>query len=186
MVTFRNSQGEAARGTLLKFERTTVVFEVYNPYSIVQLSEVLADLTIRRGDEPIYQGRAIVSNLVNTGLMLIVSASFVDPWVQATARFDGQIESFREEAGEFVTQWDYINRIKDPYRVAVLALRSYLSEMNQWLQRVEAENDEAIAEIFATYDRLMDYASPLLVQLGALNESFERVAQDIEADEPGS
>ena len=182
-MTFRNSQGEAARGTLLKFERTTVVFEVYNPYSIVQLSEVLTDLTIRRGDEPIYQGRAIVSNLVNTGLMLIVSASFVDPWDQSTARFDGQIESFREEAGEFVTQWDYINRIKDPYRVAVLALRSYLSELNQWLQRVEAENDEAIAEIFATYDRLMDYASPLLEQLGALNESFERVAQDVEADE---
>ena len=38
LVTFRNSQGEAARGTLLKLDRNTVVFEVYNPYSIVQLS----------------------------------------------------------------------------------------------------------------------------------------------------
>ena len=85
LVTFKNSQGEAARGTLLKFERTTVVFEVYNPYSVVQLSEVLSDLTIRRGDEPIYQGRAIVSNLVNTGLMLIVSARFIDPGIIAPA-----------------------------------------------------------------------------------------------------
>lgn len=183
LVTFRNSQGEAARGTLLKFERTTVVFEVYNPYSIVQLSEVLTDLTIRRGDEPIYQGRAIVSNLVNTGLMLIVSASFVDVWVQSSARFDGQIDSFRQEAGEFVSQWNSINRIKDPYRVAVLALRSYLSELNHWLQRVEADNDTEIAEIFATYDRLTDYASPLLNRLAALNDDFEYVALDVEADE---
>ena len=50
LVTFRNSQGESARGTLLKLDRTTAVFEVYNPYSIVQLSEVLNQLVIRRGD----------------------------------------------------------------------------------------------------------------------------------------
>lgn len=183
LISFRNSQGEAARGTLLKFERTTVVFEVYNPYSIVQLSEVLTNLTIRRGDEPIYQGRAIVSNLVNTGLMLIVSASFVDPWVPASTRFYGKIDSFREEAGDFVGQWNYINRVRDAYRVAVLAMRSYLSELNHWLQRVEADNDKAIAEIFATYDSLSDYASPLLDRLGALNEDFERVAQEVDSSE---
>ncbi len=183
LITFRNSQGEAARGTLIKLERTTVVFEVYNPYSIVQLSEVLTDLTIRRGDEPIYQGRATVSNLVNTGLMLIVSASFIDPWVRASARFDGQIDSFRTEAGEFVTQWDYINRIQDPYRIAVIALRSYLIELNHWLQRVEAENEEPIAQIFASYDRLLDYARPLLDRLAALHDSFDQVAKNVGASE---
>ena len=77
-VTFRNSQGDPARGTLLKLERSSVVLEVYNPYSIVQLSEVLQELTIRRGEDIIYQGRAVVSNLVNTGLMLIVSVTLVD------------------------------------------------------------------------------------------------------------
>ena len=81
LVTFKNSQGDTARGTLLTIERGTVVFEVYNPYSIVQLSEVLKDLTIRRGENAVYQGRAVVSNLVNTGLILIVSANFIDPWV---------------------------------------------------------------------------------------------------------
>jgi len=56
------------------------VFEVYNPYSIVQASEVLTDLRIRRGERQIYKGSAVVSNLISTGLMLIVSASLNDPW----------------------------------------------------------------------------------------------------------
>lgn len=92
-ITFRNSQGESARGTLLKLERTTVVFEVYNPYSIVQLSEVLSNLTIRRGESPIYNGRAVVSNLVNTGLMLILSATFLDPWLAESASLGGKQRS---------------------------------------------------------------------------------------------
>lgn len=183
LVTFRNSQGEAARGTLLKLDRNTVVFEVYNPYSIVQLSEVLTDLIIRRGAEPIYHGRAIVSNLVNTGLMLIVSASFVDPWVQASPRFEGRIDSFRQEAENFVTQWESINHIRDPYRVAVVALRSYLSELNQWLQRIEAENEELVAQVFSSYDRLLDFAGPLVERIITLHEAFEQVARSVVSSE---
>jgi len=78
IITFRNSQGQECRGTLLKLTRQKVVMEVYNPYSIVQLSEVLANLKIVRGDSTIYNGRAVVSSVVNTGLMLIVSAPRVD------------------------------------------------------------------------------------------------------------
>jgi len=48
LVTFRNSQGAHARGTLMDLTRHAVVFEVYNPYSIVQLSEVLQELRINR------------------------------------------------------------------------------------------------------------------------------------------
>jgi extracellular factor (EF) 3-hydroxypalmitic acid methyl ester biosynthesis protein len=183
LVTFRNSQGEAARGTLLKLDRNTIVFEVYNPYSIVQLSEVLTDLIIRRGADPIYQGRAVVSNLVNTGLMLIVSASFADPWVQASPRFEGKVDSFRREAESFLTQWELINHIQDPYRVAVAALRSYLSELNQWLQRIEAENEELVAQVFSTYDRLLDFAGPLVERILALHETFEQVAESVGARE---
>ena len=78
LIVFTNSQGTAARGNLVKVSRTTLIFEVYNPYSIVQLSEVLHSLEIRGNDRVIYRGRAVVSGLVNTGLMLIVSASLLE------------------------------------------------------------------------------------------------------------
>ena len=54
VVTFQNSQGDAARGTLTNLQRRALVMELYNPYSIVQVSEVLHDLTIRAGDRSIY------------------------------------------------------------------------------------------------------------------------------------
>ena len=37
-IICRNSQGTEFRATLLRLTRYTVVFEVYNPYSILQLS----------------------------------------------------------------------------------------------------------------------------------------------------
>jgi extracellular factor (EF) 3-hydroxypalmitic acid methyl ester biosynthesis protein len=183
IVTFRNSQGDAARGTLLRVERGVVVLEVYNPYSIVQLSEVLSDFTIRRGEDPIYHGRAVVSNLVNTGLILIVSASLIDPWVQPATRFAGEKSLFRDEANGFIDKWSSINRLRDDYRITVLALRTYLSDLNQWLQRVESDNADEIKSVFSTFDGVSDYAQPLLDKLSDLNRSFEEVAQRVDPED---
>jgi extracellular factor (EF) 3-hydroxypalmitic acid methyl ester biosynthesis protein len=45
-IICRNSQGAEVRGTLHRLTRYLAVFEVYNPYSIVQLSEVLNDFRL--------------------------------------------------------------------------------------------------------------------------------------------
>ena len=47
-IVCRNSQGVEVRGTLHRLTRYLGVFEVYNPYSIVQLSEVLNDCRIMK------------------------------------------------------------------------------------------------------------------------------------------
>ena len=102
-IAFRNSQGLEASGTLLHLTRKEVVFEVYNPYSIVQLSEVLSELRIIRGQRPIYEGRAVASNLVNTGIMLIVSATLVDSWIDIDLDLDP--DSVAAETRLFVEDW---------------------------------------------------------------------------------
>jgi extracellular factor (EF) 3-hydroxypalmitic acid methyl ester biosynthesis protein len=45
-ILARNSQGLEVRAGVLRLTRYLVVFEVYNPYSIIQLSEVLSDFKI--------------------------------------------------------------------------------------------------------------------------------------------
>ena len=127
--------------------------------------------------QAVYEGRAIVSNLVNTGLLLIVSASFVDPWVPAPAAIGSDLRDFHRDAGEFVNEWTQIDRIHAGYRVAVNSLRCYLLEVNHWLQRAEAENASAITEIFCSYDGLIGHAGPLLEKLRELNEQFQDVAK---------
>ena len=103
LVLFKNSRGLAGRGTLLHLTRHHVAIEVYNPYSIVQLSEVLEDLRILRRGYAIYHGKAVVTTLVPTGAVTIVSATLVDPWSDLSDVFDS--EGVRSEAIRFVETW---------------------------------------------------------------------------------
>lgn len=177
-VGFRNSQGIGARGTLLRLSRSTVVFEVYNPYSVVQLSEVLNELQIRRGERVIYQGRAVVSNLVNTGLMLIVSVTLVDPWLDLSGlRHDRG--GIRDEVSRFIADWEIGQHLRPEYRLVVGEIRSFLAELNRWLDQVEvlAQHDDDDLER-STYPREVadELAAPLLPKLSELFHRFEHEA----------
>src|SRR5205085_10592726 len=59
LIICRNSQGLEVRATPLRMTRHLVVFEVYNPYSILQLSEVLNEFQIIVNERLIYSGRAV-------------------------------------------------------------------------------------------------------------------------------
>ena len=68
-VSFRSSQGATVRGTLSKLSRRNIVFEIYNPFSPIQTSEVLTDLKVRRGKDVVYQGDAVVTGVVTTSIL---------------------------------------------------------------------------------------------------------------------
>ncbi|MEM0926485.1 MAG: hypothetical protein AAGJ83_10645, partial [Planctomycetota bacterium] len=117
-MSFKNSQGVAAEGTLVKLTRQSVVFEVYNPYSIVQLSEVITQLRIHQGERATYEGRAVITGLLNTGLILIVSASLVDPWNDLKSLEPGEI--LRSFVRDFVDDWeDATKRVSSEFRESV-------------------------------------------------------------------
>ncbi len=135
VITFRNSQEVNARGTMISLGRNLVIFEVYNPYSIVQLSEVLPELRLTRRGKTIYAGRAMVSNLVSTGLMLIVSAALVDPWTDLQGV--GTREGIKEEVDRFLNDWDRNTAIDPNFQLAVNRMKSFLLELNRWLEGTE-------------------------------------------------
>ena len=184
LVSFTNSQGVEARGTLLKLTRTALIFEVYNPYSIVQLSEVLQDVQIRRGDRLIYRGRAVVSNLVNTGLMLIVSAILLDSWSDlAMVLADG--EALGEEVQQFLAEWDGAYRLRPGYQLSVSRLRSLMTETFRWLGQIDL-SPESAAERQANElgdERFQELAEPILKRLGSLFADFEEEAAEVPPEE---
>lgn len=181
LVTFRNSQGEHARGTLLRVEGTTAVFEVYNPYSIVQMSEVLESLTIRAGDRIVYTGRATVNNLVNTGLLLIVSAALLEPWIEAESYVETD-EEFHRATEDFVARWEQSAKLLDGYRIAVGDLRTFFVEMNQWLEHIRLNTEELEVSWLTNCDELLERAEPLYVKLNDLHQRFELEAEKIPPD----
>jgi extracellular factor (EF) 3-hydroxypalmitic acid methyl ester biosynthesis protein len=136
VVTFRNSQGEAARGTLTSAKRRALVMEIYNPYSIVQVSEVLSDLVVRSGERSIYSGRAIVSSLLNTGLMAVVSLALVDEWSDLNI-VQGDVSRVSDVAQNFVDEWESRFKINRSYQVAISEMRAFLSEASRWADQAD-------------------------------------------------
>ncbi len=105
-IVFLNSQGVEARRTLLRLTRYLAVFEVYNPYSILQMSEVLGEFRIIVNDRMIYSGRGIVSNLVNTGILLVCEATLDESWLDVNLFSPvNKTGKLRETFGDFFTEW---------------------------------------------------------------------------------
>lgn len=182
IVTFKNSQDISARGTILRLSRSSVVFEVYNPYSIVQLSEVLQQFTIRRGQRAIYTGRAVVTNLVNTGLMLIVSVNLPDAWSDLA----GLIETGRgigDEVKRFIEDFDSLSNVRAGYQLVVATLRNFLSELVRWLDQVDIDSRlSGFCGLNLTEEVFSEISGPLFLRLAHLFQSFEEEAVAVPSD----
>lgn len=135
VVLFNNSQGKSASGTLLHITRTHIVFEVYNPYSVVQMSEVLQQFRVMRGDRLIYKGHASVTGLVHTGLMVIVSSTLLDTWMDLDGLKLGEDLDF--EAERFIQDWESSRKIRQSYQILVSSMSNFMAELSTWLEEAE-------------------------------------------------
>ncbi len=182
LVAFRNSQGVEGRGTLLHVTRSLVVFEVYNPYSIVQLSEVLRDVRILRGERTIYNGRAVVSNLVATGIMYLVSATLVDTWTDLDGLAPGA--GLRQEVESFVLDWQKSYVLRPTYQLAVGNIRSFLGELSRWLDQTELLTGPDRSDAAALHrEFLEEVQSPLVPVVDQLFARFEEEADRVSPEE---
>jgi extracellular factor (EF) 3-hydroxypalmitic acid methyl ester biosynthesis protein len=187
LILCRNSQGAEVRGTLHRLTRYTTVFEVYNPYSVLQLSEVLTDFRITINDRLVYSGRAVITSLVNTGIMLVLEASLSeDCWLDIdlfSPLHHG--ERLREEFGNFLAETEKIFRVKADFKVVVADMQTMLTDLRRWMEQVElgvrslavGDREAAEMEAFAILEQpLMPTVTPLMLQ-------FEKTAGEIEPED---
>ncbi len=137
-IVFVNSQGVEGRATLLRLTRYLAVFEVYNPYSILQMSEVLGEFRIIVNDKMIYSGRGIVSNLVNTGVIVVCEATLDESWLDVDLFSPvNRKEKLREEFAGFFTEWKKILSVRAAYKVVVSDVHNFFIDLRRWLDQVE-------------------------------------------------
>lgn len=184
LVTFENSQGRHGRGTLIHITRASAVFEVYNPYSILQLSEVLPNLHILRGEREIYRGNAVVSHILTTGIMIIVSVSLVDPWSDLSELHPGG--ALKSETARFIKDWTESYKIKPEYQLIVGTMRNFLGELSRWLDEAEAEvglrsKDGLSSELIDEFYH--EVQSPIEPKFMELFSRFEQEARKIPPEE---
>ncbi|KQP20757.1 class I SAM-dependent methyltransferase [Pseudorhodoferax sp. Leaf265] len=179
VITFRNSQGEVVRGVLTNHQRRSLVMEVYNPYSIVQVSEVLSELTVRAGERPVYRGKAVVVSLLNTGLMAVVSVTLIDEWDEL-AVLGHDPASFSQQARAFVDEWNQRFHIGESYQVAVSELRAYLSDVSRWVDQADMSATlPKDAEGRLRKDVFFEIAEPLMLRARNYFDRLEEVSRQV-------
>lgn len=120
----------------------SVVFEVYNPYSIIQLSEALQKFEIHIGERTVYSGRVVISSLVTTGIMLVAQATLVDPWTDIDILSILRDKSkLRNNVDRFLADWRAQNVITAEFKVFTADFQGFLSDLSLWLQQVEVAVD---------------------------------------------
>lgn len=179
LVSFRNAEGEAVRGTIVNLQRKSLIMEVYNPYSIVQVSEVLGELTIRFGARIAYQGKAVVVSLVNTGLTAIVSATLIDEWheLDNVVVVPGAVGA---EARAFVEDWTKRFQIRRGYQIVVNEIRAFLSDVSRWVEQVDLSESLPKVNGQLRTDVFYELADPLALKSKSYLDMLEDEASQVD------
>jgi len=181
-IVCRNSQGAEVRAALLRLSRYTVVFEVYNPYSILQLSEVLSDFKMIMNERMVYSGRAVVSNLLNTGILLVCECTLEDEWLDVDI-FSSmhRKDKLRTEFVEFLGEWEKIHHIQNDFKVVIADMQTFMTDMRRWLEQVELgiraepSGDRAQME----RDAILQLKDPITPTVTDLFERFEGIGKTL-------
>jgi extracellular factor (EF) 3-hydroxypalmitic acid methyl ester biosynthesis protein len=178
-MVFRNSQGNEARGTLLRLTRFSAVFEVYNPYSLLQLSEVLADFHIYMSDRLVYSGRAVVNSLVNTGIMVICEVTLDEAWLDIDLFSPvNQRDKLRTEFAQFIKEWEKIHAILPEFKVVVADIQTLLADLRRWLEQVELGIRSSPSGDLRSIEQevLEELRQPIIPAVNEVFERFEDIA----------
>jgi extracellular factor (EF) 3-hydroxypalmitic acid methyl ester biosynthesis protein len=182
VISFRNSKQEAMRGTLISHQRGSIVMEVYNPDALVQVSEMLHELTVRSAQHIVYQGKAVVVSMVNTGLMVVVSVGLMDPWNEASPLQAGPAAA-GDAAAAFVQDWASRFNVRRDYQVVVSEMRAYFAEVARWIDQLDVAGSlprEADGRIQPAV--FFELCKPLLHKGREYLQWFDREAALVPAD----
>lgn len=186
-VTFRTREGLELRGTPVRLTRHHLVFEVFNPPTFPQLSEVIDKFTIVLQARTVYSGRAVVSHVVDTGGRIVCEATLDEAqWPDLNhilaLQSEGQIA---REFTSFLRDWQKFYTVSPEFKLIVADMQSFFHDLRLWLEQVELgiqaldKNARGKFEPPAT----REIAGVVLPLIDTLFEKFEDVAQGLREEQ---
>ena len=186
-VTFKTSEGIALRGTVVRIQRHTVVFELYNPNAIPLLSESLAEFKIILQRREIYSGRAVISNIVDAGTKVIFEATLeVLDWTDLNL-----LPSLEQDGGPpnqyklFLKERQKIYKVLPEFKVVVADMQTYFNDLRQWLDKLELNTHaflEPLQKQLESKTAKM-LAPPICESIEGLIERFESIVKTLDEEE---
>jgi extracellular factor (EF) 3-hydroxypalmitic acid methyl ester biosynthesis protein len=184
LINFQTNQGMELRASLLRLTRYLAVFEIYNPACVLQTSEVLNEFKILLKDRTVYSGKAIIRNLVNTGLVVVCEAALDDSWLDVDFAAGTQGIRLSEDLRNFIDEWQKFYKVLPEYKVIVADMQMFFMELRLWLDQVELGIRAAPSgdRLKLEQDVIDELGKPIVPAIDTLFEKFERVAEKLEAD----
>jgi extracellular factor (EF) 3-hydroxypalmitic acid methyl ester biosynthesis protein len=174
-VACKNSQGVAITANVLRLRRYTASFEVYNPYSILQLSEVLTDFRIRLNERVVFSGKAVVSGIINTGFVIVCEVTLTGPWLDVDILSDREgSKPLRDQFETFLDDWRRAHEVHPDFKITVADMQNTLVGLQRWLEQIDlgirsassSSRDALEGDVIqAMRDRLLSEVHPLMVRL---------------------
>jgi extracellular factor (EF) 3-hydroxypalmitic acid methyl ester biosynthesis protein len=186
LVVGQTSQGAELHATLLRFTRFLAVFEIYSPAIVLRTSEVITDFKIVVRDRAIYSGRAVVRNLVNSGITVVCEVVLNESaWMDVDfAPASGEWSKLREEYREFMQGWEALYKVFPEFKVVVADMQTYLTDLRLWLNQFE------LGVRSSPSDNRVELENQVAEQLGksivptfdAMHEQLEILSEKIDPD----
>jgi extracellular factor (EF) 3-hydroxypalmitic acid methyl ester biosynthesis protein len=179
LAVFRTSQGVEIRAPLARVTPYDVAFEVYSPETVIRTSEVLEEFKILINDQPVYSGRAVVRNVVNTGTSLVCSVDVDDFCFDA--RFFaalGENGQLSERFKAFLQQWQGVCKVLPEFKVAVADIQTFLVDLRRWLEQIELGIRSSPTSGGAGQERRVidELSAQVIPVIDTLFEKFEIIA----------
>jgi len=184
LVICQSSEGNEIRATVLRLPRDLVVFEIHNPY-LLRLSEALTDFKILVNETVIFSGRAVVSNLINTGTVVIVEASLDGTWhgpeIVHSVNQGGELQIL---FSEFRKEWGRISRISPEFKLVTADMQALLADLRRWMEQVElgVRSESSRDRHQIEHEILEQLQAPIVATVSLILEKFEETAGQVESD----
>ncbi|HEV2436532.1 MAG TPA: class I SAM-dependent methyltransferase [Verrucomicrobiae bacterium] len=186
-VSFQTREGLELRGAPVRITRHHIAFEVFNPSTFPQLSEVIDKFTLVLQARTVYSGRAVVSNVVDTGGRIVCEATLDEAqWTDLNhilaLQSEGQIA---REFTSFLRDWQKFYTVSPEFKLIVADMQTFFHDLRLWLEQVELgiqaldKNARGKFEPPAT----REIAGVVIPLIDALFEKFEDVAKGIREEQ---
>ena len=139
LVTFNNRYGVVARHPLLRIEASSVVFEIYQTNFEFKISDQLENFKVFVGENLIYNGRAMVTNIFSIGLASGCEVQLDQPGIRFVIKTpDGGKISIKDCHQDFFKQWQQNSKILPEFKLAVIDFQHFLWDLkNCFLNRLK-------------------------------------------------
>lgn len=183
LISCESSQGLELHATLLKMTRFQVSFEVYTPAGTLRLSEVLKDFKILIQGEIIYFGRAVISNLIYYGSVVVCEATLDEACLDlSTVCRVNDRPGLRAGFEKFIQDWGKSYKVYPEFKLVMADMQSLFLDLRLWMEQMELAVRSQPAGDRALLEReiLEELQQPILPTIKPVVEKFEAIANRVE------